>query len=351
MRACIDLPFRYNHRMRVHVAVHESQFPDRVRRDLLECLRRRQANHKFHYDSIRQTQKWLALHAAYSPSRTDPDCAASYARAFAAAAARWSGNTVHVVGLGCGGGQKDAALIRLLQSAGREVWYTPCDVSTAMVLVARQAALETTTAKVGVPLVCDFASAGDLGAELNDHLGADSARLFTFLGMIPNFEPEQILPRLAQAARPGDLLLFSANLAPGEDYRAGVERVLPLYDNALTRDWLMSFLLDLGIEITDGSIQFLVENGPGEAGLLRVAAYFTFERERSISIDAEDLRFRAGERFRLFFSYRHTPALVRTLLARHALDVLEEFVTRSGEEGVFLVKRADAAASGQRNSQ
>jgi hypothetical protein len=48
----------------VHVAIHPSQFPEQVRRDLIESLRARSVNHKFHYDSIRQTQKWLALHQA-----------------------------------------------------------------------------------------------------------------------------------------------------------------------------------------------------------------------------------------------------------------------------------------------
>ena len=55
----------------VRVAIHASQFPENVRRDLLESLRTRRVNHKFHYDSVKQTQQWLALHQAFSPSRTD----------------------------------------------------------------------------------------------------------------------------------------------------------------------------------------------------------------------------------------------------------------------------------------
>ncbi|MGA2030252.1 MAG: hypothetical protein ABSG87_09295, partial [Verrucomicrobiota bacterium] len=54
-----------------NVIIHASQFPENVRCDLLESLRTRRVNHKFHYDSIKQTQKWLALHQAYSPSRND----------------------------------------------------------------------------------------------------------------------------------------------------------------------------------------------------------------------------------------------------------------------------------------
>src|SRR5579859_2513760 len=124
------------------VIIHPSQFPEAVRRDLLESLRSRQVNHKFHYDSVKQTQKWLALHQAHSPSRNDADCAATYDSSFAGAAERIDAKLVRVVGLGCGGGQKDARLLRLLRSGVRQASYTPSDVSTAMVLVAREAALE-----------------------------------------------------------------------------------------------------------------------------------------------------------------------------------------------------------------
>src|SRR5712692_10780 len=128
-----------------NVTIHASQFPENVRRDLLESLRTGEVNHKFHYDSIKQTQKWLALHQTYSPSRTDPDCEAIYDRSFEVAAARIEAKRVHLIGLGCGGGQKDTRLLKVLPGRGnyvKEVFYTPSDVSTAMVLVAREAALE-----------------------------------------------------------------------------------------------------------------------------------------------------------------------------------------------------------------
>ena len=47
-----------------NVVVHSSQFPENVSRGLLESLRSRKINHKFHYDSYKQAQKWLALHEA-----------------------------------------------------------------------------------------------------------------------------------------------------------------------------------------------------------------------------------------------------------------------------------------------
>ncbi len=182
------------------VAIHPSQFPDRVRRDLLDSLHARQLNHKFHYDSIKQTLKWLALHAAYSPSRTDPDCAAIYDRGFEAVASRVQAGHVHLIGLGCGGGQKDARLLKLLRESGNEVWYTPSDVSTAMVLVARQAALEVIGERNCFPLVCDLATAEDLSASIEQLPISASTRLITFFGMLPNFEPAFIMARLATPA-------------------------------------------------------------------------------------------------------------------------------------------------------
>ena len=320
----------------VNVAIHPSQFPERIRSDLINSLRTRQVNHKFHYDSFKQTQKWLALHQAYSPSRTDPDCAASYDLGFVAAARQITGHRAHLLGLGCGGGQKDARLLKLLSDSGKEVFYTPLDVSTAMVLTAQQTAMTVVPGVKCCPLVCDLTSAEDIASIFGQQAVPTDSRLVTFFGMIPNFEPLVILPRLAGLLRPGDVLLFSANLAPGPDYATGVQRVMPLYDNAPTRDWLMTFLLDLGVEPTDGEMRFRIEDGPLGSGLKRIAADFEFNCSRDLQIFGEHFQFRHGELIRLFFSYRHTRSLVRSLLVQHRLQVLDEWITASEEEGVFL---------------
>ncbi len=321
------------------VRIHPSQFPEQVRRDLLESLRSRQVNHKFHYDSLKQTQQWLALHQVYSPSRTDPDCAQTYDRSFAAVAAGLTGKRVHVIGLGCGGGQKDSRLLKLLRNSGKDVSYIPADVSLAMVLVARQAAGEAIPLERCFPLVCDLATAEDLPAVLDETVGPEATRLLTCFGMLPNFDPGVFLPRLGDLLRPQDKLLVSANLAPGPDFAAGVSRVLPLYDNPLTREWLLTFLLDLGTEKSDGRIQFRVEDEPRWGGLKRIAAYFEWDHPRRLRLDLESFSFEPGDSIRLFFSYRHTPALLQELLDRTGLCTTRQWVTASAEEGVFLVAR------------
>jgi L-histidine Nalpha-methyltransferase len=349
------------------VTIHRSQFPEAVRRDLLTSLRTRRVNHKFHYDSVKQTQKWLALHQAFSPTRNDADCRAIYSKAFESAAEKIQAKCVHVIGLGCGGGQKDTRLLKLLKSRGREICYTPCDVSTAMVLVARATALAVVPEKNCFSLVCDLSrnaehrlgenqnasstrrngarrsdSAGDLAAFLNQRLTPHASRLITFFGMIPNFEPDQILPTFASLVRPDDFLLFSANLAPGEHYADGMKKILPQYDNALTADWLMTFLLDLGIGNGDGKLEFAIEDGGPD--LKRVVARFHFSRARQIKMDGEGFNFRRGESIRLFFSYRYTPERVRKILGGHGFEVCDQWIAKSGEEGVFLVRRRGVSA-------
>jgi len=319
------------------VTIHASQFPENVRRDLLASLATRQVNHKFHYDSTRQTQRWLALHEAFSPARTNTDCLDTYEHAFNAAATHVTAKKIHLLGLGCGGGQKDTRLLQILAAAGRELSYTPSDVSVAMTLVARQTALAVVADQDCFPFVCDLATADDLPAALDSQTPGGAARLVTFFGMIPNFEPADILPRLAALVRPSDCLLFSANLAPGPDYAAGVRAILPQYDNALTRDWLLAFLFDLGVESGDGELRFAIVTGA--TGLARVEAQFNFLRSRRLAVGADEFQFAAGDTIRLFFSYRYTPGLIRSHLARHHLAVDAEWITQSGEEGIFLCRR------------
>ena len=321
----------------VQVTIHSSQFPENVRRDLLASLRTRRVNHKFHYDSVKQTQKWLALHEAHSPARHDKNCLATYDEAFIAVTKKIKSKSVHVVGLGCGGGQKDVQLLKQLRSRGKKISYAPGDVSVAMVLVARQAALKFLPTEKCFPFVCDLATVENLAEAVPQAGLPQGVRLVTFFGMIPNFEPQTILPKLTELLRPNDFLLFSANLAPGENPAAGMKKILPQYDNPLTRDWLLTVLFDLGVEPRDGDLRFSIETGG--LGLPRVMAKFHFRRARQIKVGDEEFSFARGEAIQLFFSYRYTPERVRKILQRHALEVCNEWITQSAEEGVFLCQK------------
>jgi uncharacterized SAM-dependent methyltransferase len=322
------------------VFVHPSQFPENVQRDLLQSLRARCIDPKFHYTSYKQSQKWLDLHEAWSPSRIDADCAAVYDRAFQAAASALHSSRVRVIGLGCGGGQKDVRLLGSLKGQGREISYIPCDISLALVLTSLRAA-ETAVSGIRCwPLVCDLAGAVDLPQVFQSREHGPPVRLITFFGMIPNFEPEVIMPRLGALLRPDDLLLLSANLAPGPDYATGVQQVLPDYDNPQTRDWLLTFLYDLGAEPEDGAVLFSVEDS--ELGFKRIVADFHFSRQRTLPVHGERFEFLEGDKVRFFFSYRYTPGLIESLLAKYQLSLVGQWISSSEEEGVFLCRNAAA---------
>lgn len=324
----------------VNVIIQSSQFPDQVRRDLLDSLRTKSVNHKFHYDSIKQAEKWFAVHRAYSPAQIDIEGIAIYDRSVQAVADAVRGTTkLNVIGLGCGGGQKDVRLLEALERPRRVVRYFPCDVSTAMVLTAHERAAPVIGRKHCQPFIFDLASVRDLSSVLNSVVPRTERRVVTFFGMLPNFEPNAVLGQLERATRPNDLLLLSANLAPGPNYLRGIQQVFPQYDNRLTRDWLLTFLLDLGVARDDGEIRFAIENCPAVKGIKRIAAYFIFRRRRQIGIGREKFQFKAGSKLRLFFSYRYTLNQLQRLLTERHLAVRDQWVTGSGEEGVFYCRR------------
>jgi uncharacterized SAM-dependent methyltransferase len=318
----------------VNVAVHPNQFPDAFQRELIAGLRQRSVPPKFHYLSYLQSQKWLVLHNAWSPSRNDADCAEAYEKAFESATNLLLPRRLQVIGLGCGSGQKEARLLTLLAQNGKGLSYNPCDVSLPLLLSASEEAKRAVPNMPYTPLMCDMAVAEDLPTVFYD-LQDKPGRLITFFGMIPNFEPEKIMPKLAALVRPGDLLLFSANLAPGPDYGAGVRQVLPGYDNPETRDWLLTFLFDLGLEPSDGGLKFSIED---VRDFKRITADFHFAQDRALTVYGERIEFHSGESLRLFFSYRYTSETIGLLLTSHGLEVAGQWISKSGEEGVFLCR-------------
>ncbi|MBC8245113.1 MAG: L-histidine N(alpha)-methyltransferase [Verrucomicrobia bacterium] len=315
--------------------VHHSQFPVSVQRQLLDALRLGQVPPRFLYDGDRQTQKWLAVHRAHSPSRIDAGVQSIYEQAFDASLGQAAGESACLVGLGCGGGQKDTRYLAKLKSIYSTIDYVPCDVSQAMTRVAREAAAAELPLERIHPFVCDLANAPDLGQALDGIVSPETKRVFTFFGMIPNLEPAVILPRLAALLREGDRLLLSANLAPGDNYRNGVETVLPQYDNTETRAWLLSFLEGMGVSPAAGQLRFGIEEVDG---LLRIVANFKFLNTVRLRVADESVEFAAGRSLRLFYSYRHTEQTLAKRLAKHGLAVADSEIDASAEEGVFRVE-------------
>jgi len=327
----------------VSVLIHPSQFPEAVAEQLRESLRTRRMNHKFHYDTPRQAAAWLRVHEAYSPARRDAECERMYSLAFAEVAKRLAGlGDLDVASLGAGGGQKDALLLRMLRvsNPAAHCRYVPVDVSAGLSLVSRSTAVGAgMPAADCFPMVMDLAAEPDWSGALQGVTRAGVRRVICFFGMLPNFESDWVFPRLAQMLAPEDMLLVSANLAPGQSYAAGVEQVRPQYDNELTREWLLASLLNVGVERGDGAVSLAIEEWPAGSALLRIKGEFTFAKARTIRCEGEEFSFAAGERFQLFFSYRHTPEILEALFRKQGMRVADAWISPAGDEGLFQVER------------
>ena len=326
----------------VSVVIHPSQFPAAVSEQLRESLRTRMMNHKFHYDTPRQASAWLRVHDSYSPARRDEGCEEMYASGFAQVAKRMAVlGDLDVVSLGSGGGRKDATLVRALHARNPDVHYRyiPVDVSPGLSILSRAAVVEAgMSAQRCAPVVMDLEAEPDWEEALRGVTRAAVPRVVCFFGMLPNCDSGRVFPRLASILGDADVLLMSANLAPGSSYRRGVERVQPQYDNPLTREWLLASLFNVGVDPDDGSLSFAIREWPLGSGLLRIEGEFTFEKDRHLDCEGEAFSFASGERFRLFFSYRHTPKIVDQLCRQHGMRVMDSWVSVSEDEGLFLVE-------------
>jgi uncharacterized SAM-dependent methyltransferase len=331
--------------MEATVLVHESEFPEANMELLKRGLKERDMSAKFLYQSHAQTARWLALHRAYSPALLDQDCTRIYEEAFDRATGLATEALAHVASIGCGSGQKDTQLLRALRQQGKTVLYTPVDTSLAMVLTAQTTARSALRGLQCHPLVLDLPACTTMPALLKGGDPVGSQRFMLFLGMLHTFEAREVLPRLVNAVRSQDLFVVSANMAPENGYDEAMERILPQYDNALTQEWLWGALLELGFRREDGAIKVRVVKGEKE--LKRFEARFEAGRDCEVSVGGELFGFKQGESMRLFFSYRYHPRMVESTLRDFEIEVMERWVTRSEEEGVFLCKRAGKGSLAQ----
>jgi L-histidine N-alpha-methyltransferase len=316
----------------VSALIHPSRFPERARAAYAKSFRERKMNHQFHYDTEKQAQRWLAIHEAYSPARSDADCLGTYARAFNDISKSLDVSKVALISLGCGGGQKDLSLLTASSGANE---YFPADVSLPLALTAHLRIIKKLPRQKSQPLVLDLAATKDLSEFLTPE-----PRLITFFGMLPNFEPEEVFPQLSAALRSRDFLLLSANLAPGPDSRLGVEKVFHQYNNDPTRNWLATVLQDAGLQLDPRDLEFKIV--PGAFDLLRIEAGYKFKNAQTIRMDQETFHYASGNWFQLFFSYRHTSERLRVLLAHYRIETLQQWITHSEEEGIFLCRKLPA---------
>lgn len=294
---------------------------------------------KFHYSTPAHARHWLHIHQTFSPSRTDPSCLAIYDAIFAQAARLLQGQSAQLCGLGCGGGVKDAHCLKTLDAAGVTARYVPCDVSPTLALTSALHARNQWPDRSIRPLVADLEGMTEEEPFWRQQGPEQETQLFSLLGMLPNLDPAPILKKIAAWSRPGDLLIVSANLAPGPDYEAGCLQILPQYANAETEAWLGLIFEQVGINRRDIRMDFRIEPVPGNPQLRRVVVRAFALRNLMIHLLEDTIPWGEGESFEVFSSNRFTPSLLETLVTECGWAKLTHAIIPSGEEGVWLMKR------------
>ena len=214
-----------------------------------------------------------------------------------------------LVALGCAEGAKEALLLEKLPPPAFLL------TADANLTLARRAAHR-------LPGRRKVARRFDLTSHLPSSISHLSRpRLFTLFGVLPNLDPLPLLRRLARAMQKDDLLLFSANLAPGKSGFAGARRVLPQYNNPPTRRWLETAVRRYRPRLPTGRLEFGIHPDPGQNSLARIEA-----------------RWRAGTKAWIVFSSRRpTAPQVEAWIRAARLRKLVSYRDSGDQEGVWLV--------------
>lgn len=253
---------------------------------------------------------WRKVHLAYSPFLRRQAVRLLYQKPAPTIRAHLS-LSYDLIALGCAHGAKEALLLQKLPPPASLL------AADANLPLARRAVRRLSASKKS-------ARSLDLTADFSfpRRVPASRPTLFTLFGVLPNLHPLPLFRRLRRVMRPADLLLFSANLAPGLSSRLGALRVLPQYDNPPTRFWLSSALRRARPQLTPGHLEFGVFPDPQQKDLFRIQAHWSSKKNSLL----------------VFSSRRPTSAQVEAWLRSSRLHPLARWLEPRGEEGVWLVQ-------------
>ena len=317
-----------------HLLFHDSQYPPAVHSGLVAALRAGRVPGRFLYDSPGQAARWLAYHAAWSPSRTLDELSGLYQAAFEAVWELHAQPELTLVGVGCGGGRKDAAF---LACGPREadLRYVPADTSAALVLSASAEAQRARPDATLLPIVVDLQAEPSRA----DFLQGDERRpaVWSCLGLLPNLDADWLLPYVARLMAPQDTLLISANLSPGphEDAR---DVIVPQYDNPEARAWYQGALDELGLGEQDATLSMSDRALSATGDAWRIECHAVIERACAVKVFAESVPLEAGARLEVFHSDRYVPEVLPGLLSQHGLQSTHQWVTKDRQEGIYLCR-------------
>lgn len=236
------------------VWVHPSRWPDAVLAARRTQIQAGVLPSEFLYDSAGASARWLAVHEAHSPTRTEASVQRIYPQLMDDLRSHRPPETW--VSLGCGGGQKDRAVLQALRGAPL-TRVLAVDSSLWLALRSQDALKSFGASEAWVVDLEGRVAPEALG------IGPEESTWVTAFGLAPNFEPEHFATLLRAFAAPDRPVLLSVNAsAEGPGSPSGA-RILSQYDNEETRAWIGGGLFELGLPKDGFELEFtLEETGP-----------------------------------------------------------------------------------------
>ncbi|MEI7693428.1 MAG: hypothetical protein WCJ27_03060, partial [Verrucomicrobiota bacterium] len=207
---------------------------------------------------------WKKVHLSCSPFCRRPAVRRLYTQPTTVLRVLLRHAPYNFIALGCAEGLKESLLLRKLP---KPTLLLAADTCLSMAKFAAR----KLPARAKIARQIDLTSPSSISRILTPPISHSKskapspARLITLYGVLPNLDPLPLLRCLAKNMRPKDLLLFSTNLAPGENGRRGALRVLSQYDNPLTHKWLQGVALRTRPRLSPGSIYFGVYPDPSQS--------------------------------------------------------------------------------------
>ncbi|NBT24177.1 MAG: hypothetical protein EBQ51_09190 [Verrucomicrobia bacterium] len=267
---------------------------------------------------------WKKVQLTCSPFVQRPELQRLYRLPSSAIRRHWGRRPYSVLALGCADGVKESLLLEKLPPPA-VLLAADTNPGLARLAATRLAARTKLWRKIDLTRPLPASLARDLHPVSSN--GIPIARrhplLITLFGVLPNLPPLPLLKRVARFLRPNDLLLFSANLAPGTCGFSGALRVLSQYDNPPTRSWLESAVGRLRPRLPKGRMQFGIFPDPRQKSLARIEA-------RWIG---------AKKTLTVFSSRRPTSSQVEAWIRAAPMQKVACYLDPLGEEGVWLVAR------------
>ena len=265
---------------------------------------------------------WKEVHLNYSPFYQRPALRRLYTQPATVLRALLRHAPYNFIALGCAEGLKESLLLRKLP---KPALLLTADTCLSMAKIAAR----KLPARAKIARQIDLTSPSSISRILAPPISRSKtkaprpARLITLFGVLPNLDPLPLLRRLARAMKRGDLLLFSTNLAPGNSSFSGARKVLPQYDNPITRRWVEAAVQRYRPKLPQGTLHIGLYPDPQQRSLPRIEARWISKKSTRI----------------VFASRRPTRSQVEQWIQVARLHTVARFTDTLGEEGVWLTSR------------